>query len=259
MSYRTERIIALEGVLNFRDMGGYTTHDGRKVREGLFFRSASLTKMTDEDRQKVQSLGIRTIFDYRDEHEAKNNPDPVITGVQNIRIPAKGAAVFKLPSISEKEQSNLDFYKQVDADMFTQFYAQMPFNNQSFQVLMELIQEKSNLGLLHHCAAGKDRTGVGGALILLALDVPKETIMQDYLMTNKLLTPMVEKLARSIGNRYSDTELTHFYDIMSAKEQYLNAVFREIERRYESTDQFLEYEFGISLNMRKEILSEYLL
>ncbi|MEK4231033.1 tyrosine-protein phosphatase [Solibacillus sp. FSL H8-0538] len=259
MPYSTERVIALDGVLNFRDMGGYPTQDGRKVRNGLFFRSASLTKMTEEDRRKVQSLGIRTIFDYRDEHEATNNPDPAIEGVQNIRVPAKGSAPFKMPSVSQKEQTNLDFYKQVDADTFAQFYAQMPFNNPSFQALMKLIQEKTNLGLLHHCAAGKDRTGVGGALILMALDVPKETIMQDYLVTNNLLTTMVEKLAHTVSKNYSNLELTHFYDIMSAKEQYLNAVFREIERRYESTEQFLEHEFAISRDMRKQLQNEYLL
>ena len=70
LPYSASRIISLDGVLNFRDMGGYPTNDGRKVREGLFFRSASLTKMTEQDRRKVRELGIRTIFDYRDEHEA---------------------------------------------------------------------------------------------------------------------------------------------------------------------------------------------
>lgn len=259
LPYSASRIISLDGVLNFRDMGGYPTNDGRKVREGLFFRSASLTKMTEQDRQKVRELGIRTIFDYRDEHEAIINPDPSIEGIQNIRVAAKGSAPFQMPTVSKKEQSNLDFYKQVDADMFAQFYAQMPFNNPSFQALMELVQEKSNLGLVHHCAAGKDRTGVGGALILMALDVPKEIILQDYLVTNKLLAPMIESLAHQVRQTYDNLELTHFYDIMTAKEQYLTAVFRAIECRYESTDQFFEHEFNISKDTRKQLQNEYLL
>lgn len=143
--------------------------------------------------------------------------------------------------------------------MFAQFYAQMPFNNPSFQALMELVQEKSNLGLVHHCAAGKDRTGVGGALILMALDVPKEIILQDYLVTNKLLAPMVESLAHKVRQTYDNLELTHFYDIMAAKEQYLTAVFHAIETRYESTDQFFKYEFNISKDTRKQLQNEYLL
>lgn len=259
LPYSANRIISLDGVVNFRDMGGYPTNDGRKVREGLFFRSASLTKMTEQDRRKLRDLGIRTIFDYRDEHEATINPDPSIEGIQNIRVAAKGSAPFQMPTVSKKELSNLDFYKRVDADMFAQFYAQMPFGNPSFQALMELVQEKSNLGLVHHCAAGKDRTGVGGALILMALDVPKEIILQDYLVTNKLLAPMVENLASKVRQTYDKLELTHFYDIMAAKEQYLTAVFRAIEQRYESTEQFFENEFNISKDTRQQLQSEYLL
>lgn len=69
-------------------MGGYEAADGRKVKYGILFRSAELAGMTERDLNLLQSLGIRTIFDYRDDGEAEQKPDPVIPGVNNIRVPA---------------------------------------------------------------------------------------------------------------------------------------------------------------------------
>ena len=258
MPQNKDRIISLQGVLNFRDMGGYTTHCGKLVKRNLFFRSANLAKMTPQDQQKLNKLGIKTIFDYRDDHEAENQPTPQIDGVQNIRVPAKGAAPFKMPGATKSQKVNFDFYKQIDTDMFAQFYAQMPFNNPSFQRLMRLVKDENNLGLLHHCAVGKDRTGVGGALILLALNVPRETIMQDYLLTNNLLTPMITQMEQRLKVAYPDADLTMFYEIMSANEKFLNAVFNEIDTRYESDADFLHDQFGISKQLRGELQAKYL-
>lgn len=81
-------VLPFKGILNFRDMGGYTTLDGRRVKRGLFFRSAELTGMTEQDVELFQSLGIKTIFDYRGVEEVRLKPDPVIPGVNNISIPA---------------------------------------------------------------------------------------------------------------------------------------------------------------------------
>jgi len=174
------KVIPFEAVHNFRDMGGYKTKDGRRVKNGLFYRSAALGKMTLADKELFETLGIKTIFDYRDNNEAYHNPNPVFSYAQYIQIPAKGNHAFEMPT----NAGGRDFYKVVSPEMFRDFYAQMPFNNLSFKELMQTIQNPDNLGLVHHCAVGKDRTGIGGALILLALDVPEETIMEDYLDTN---------------------------------------------------------------------------
>lgn len=258
MPNSTNQSISLEGVLNFRDMGGYKTHSGKSVKRHLFFRSANLTKMTPKDQDKLKKLGIKTIFDYRDDHEAEASPTPMMEGVQNIRVPAKGAAPFKMPGTIKRESFNFDFYRQIDAELFTKFYAQMPFNNPSFQRLMQLVKNEANLGLLHHCAVGKDRTGVGSALILLTLGVPRETILQDYLLTNGLLTPMVAQMEKKLKAIYPEADLTVFHEVMSADEKYLNAVFNEIDARYESEGDFLQDQFGISKEIRTGLQAKYL-
>ncbi|MCL1697127.1 tyrosine-protein phosphatase [Lysinibacillus sp. BPa_S21] len=243
------KIIPFEAVYNFRDMGGYKSRDGRVVKNGLIYRSAALGKMTKADKELFETLGVKTIFDYRDNHEAQNNPNPVFTQAEYIQIPAKGNHAFEMPT----NTGGKDFYKVVSTEMFREFYAQMPFNNDSFKRLMATIQHPENLGLVHHCAVGKDRTGIGSALILLALDVPEETIMEDYLDTNVHLSPLVERMAQTIQQDYNDRELQQFYALMSAREDYLQAAFDAMDNRYGSKIAFLEQEFDLTIEKRKQL------
>ncbi|MFJ7733889.1 tyrosine-protein phosphatase [Lysinibacillus sp. NPDC097231] len=243
------KIIPFEAVYNFRDMGGYKTRDGRAVRDGLIFRSAALGKMTTADKKLFETLGVKTIFDYRDNHEAQINPNPIFPHAKYIQIPAKGNHAFEMPT----NTGGKDFYKVVSPEMFQEFYAQMPFDNISFKELMATIQNPGNLGLVHHCAVGKDRTGIGGALILLALDVPEETIMDDYLNTNVYLRPLVDRMAQAIQPDYNDREIQQFYALMSAREEYLQAAFDAMENRYGSKTTFLEREFGLTKERREQL------
>lgn len=245
------QVIPFEAVYNFRDMGGYKTRDGRIVKKGLFYRSAALGKMTSADKERFEMLGIKTIFDYRDNKEAQHNPNPVFSHARYIQIPAKGNHAFEMPT----NAGGKDFYKVVSPEMFRNFYAQMPFNNPSFKELMKTIQNPDNLGLVHHCAVGKDRTGIGGALILLALDVPEETIMEDYLDTNIYLQPMVEKMAQAIQHQYNEQELQQFYALMSAREDYLQAALDAMDYHYGSKTAFMEQEFGLTTEKRKQLQS----
>ncbi|MFJ7737050.1 tyrosine-protein phosphatase [Lysinibacillus sp. NPDC097287] len=247
------QVIPFEAVYNFRDMGGYKTKDGRIVKDRLFYRSAALGKMTEADKERFETLGIKTIFDYRDDHEAQSNPNPAFPNTKYIQIPAKGIHAFEMPTNAEKKMGRQNFYKVVNPDMFRDFYAQMPFNNASFKELMATIQQPENLGLVHHCAVGKDRTGIGGALILLALDVPEETIIQDYLDTNIYLRPMVDRMAQAIQHDFNDKELQQFHALMSAREDYLQAAFNEMDVRYGSKETFLEQEFNLTKEKRVQL------
>ena len=243
------KVIPFEAVLNFRDMGGYKTRDGRIVKNGLLYRSAALGKMTPADMERFEALGVKTIFDYRDQQEALDNPNPTFKNATYIQIPAKGNHAFQMPT----NTGGQDFYKVVSPEMFRDFYAQMPFDNASFKKLMFTIQNPNNLGLVHHCAVGKDRTGIGGALILLALDVPEDIIMQDYLDSNLYLSPMIDRMAQAIQNTFNDRELQQFYALMSAREDYLQAAFDAMDSRYGSKTTFLEQEFGLTIEKRKQL------
>lgn len=244
--------------MNFRDMGGYQSEDGRRVKKGIFYRSGDLSKMTDNDKAVFDTLGVRTIFDYRDHGEATAKPDPEFSNVVNIRIPAKGNVGFEMPTVTLKDIDNREFLQKINKDIFTEMYRQMAFSNPSYQKLIEIIQEPDQLGLLHHCAAGKDRTGVGGALILLTLGIPRHTIIVDYLLTNDYMKPMRDAMIPILSQYLNEQELQQFGDIMSAKESYLEAVFQAIDQNYGDTDQFLETEFGLDFSKRQQLQRYYL-
>lgn len=244
--------------MNFRDMGGYQTEDGRRVKKGIFYRSGDLSKMTENDKVVFEKLGIRTIFDYRDDGEAKAKPDPIFGNVVNIRIPAKGNVGFEMPTVTLKDLDQRDFLQNINEDNFTKMYSQLAFNNPSYQRLMDIVQEPDQLGLLHHCAAGKDRTGVGGALILLALGVPRDTVLVDYLLTNHYMKPMRDAMIPILSKLLNEQEMQQFGDIMSAKEGYLQAVFHAIDQQYGNTDRFLEGEFGLDFSKRQQLQQYYL-
>ncbi|MFE6168186.1 tyrosine-protein phosphatase [Viridibacillus arvi] len=253
-----DRVLPFEQVVNFRDMGGYPAADGRKVKYGVFYRSGELHKMTTADHELFKTLGIKTVFDYRDDKEAEAKPDPQLENVHNERIPAKGDVGFKMPTSSLKEMDNRAFLQTVNADVFTELYAHLPLDNPSYKRLMDIIQDPENLGLLHHCAVGKDRTGVGGALILLVLGVEEDVVMQDYLITNDCMKPVQDAMIPMLSQHLNSEQLQHFGDIMSAKERYLQATFDAIKKRYGNYSTFFEKEFGLTEGKRKAI-QEYCL
>ena len=253
----TNRIIPFEGVYNFRDMGGYKTVDGRIVKHGLFFRSAELSRITEQDLELFKSLGIKYIFDYRDEHEAMRKPDPIIENVVLERVPVNQDKQ-EAPVHSIEELVKSGYFKQDKRELLLEFYPKMAFSNPSYHRLMTIIQNQNHLGLVHHCAAGKDRTGIGAALIFLALGVPKDTIMEDYLITNETLKSINEKIMNRIAPFVTMEELKRFEGIMVAKEEYLEAVFHKIDDTYGNTDIFLQEEYDFTNEKREKFKNDCL-
>ncbi len=265
-AYLGQRVIGLEGTHNFRDMGGYQTSDGRKVKYGLFFRSDELTGLTEQDLAAFQALNIKTIFDYRDDYEAQKKPDPVFAGVKNVRISAiqsDQASQINMSGNTGNADRNQHvivdmvksgFFKQFRADtMMMELYTKLPLGNPSYKGLMEMIQHSDNLGLLHHCTAGKDRTGVGAALILLALGVPETTVMEDYLLTNETMKAFNGKLLNQLAEHVNEAELQNIEHILGVKEQFMETVFGSIKRTYGNFDTYFTVEFGLT-NQRREAL-----
>ncbi|MHA7581827.1 tyrosine-protein phosphatase [Paenibacillus vandeheii] len=262
------RVIPFEGTHNFRDIGGYRTADGRKVKYGLFYRSDELGGLSEQDLVSFQALNIKTIFDYRDDYEAQKKPDPVIAGLKNIRISAikaDQASQINMPGNAEdrdrKSHIIVDlvktgFFKQFRAEtMMMELYTKLPINNPSYKQLMEIIQHSDSLGLLHHCTAGKDRTGVGAALILLALGVPEETIMEDYLLTNETMQAFNSNLLKQLADHVNEEELQNINQMLGVKEEYMEAVFGSIKKMYGNVDIYLAEEFGLTKQKREALQS----
>lgn len=179
------RVIALQGCSNLRDLGGYRTADGRRLRMGRVFRGASLANLTDADLVRFAALGIRTVCDLRGAQESGRAPSrlPDADAPEVVRLPIE-------PRIGASLRDLLARNATAGEDMFavlqTAYAAYASEHLPRYRAIFALMLEARRLPLLFHCSAGKDRTGFGAALLLTALGVPQETVIADYLATNRI-------------------------------------------------------------------------
>ncbi|WP_369234065.1 GNAT family N-acetyltransferase [Streptomyces sp. R21] len=176
------RHIPFDRLHNFRDLGGYTTDDGRAVRWGRLFRSDGLGKLTEgtegtEDWDAFLSLGIRTVVDLRYpwEIEAKG------------RVPEHPSLTYRNLSIEHRPYDQAALTPDVDPGPYlaARFAEVAEDGTKEIREALELIAEagESEAPLVFHCASGKDRTGLLAALVLTILGVPERTIVEDFTLT----------------------------------------------------------------------------
>lgn len=220
----------MERLSNFRDMGGLVTKTGAQVKKGLLFRCGALADATENDLQALAALNLQTVIDYRDDIEAEKQPSPLLKEVEMIRIAARKNSGDAMKSMSmEQLFANKDLLAHISPELFAQFYAELPFDNEVYRVLIDKVATKQ-VPLLHHCSAGKDRTGVGAALIYLLLDVSEETIMEEYLLTNAYI--------EAHPPRWYQYAVKHLGDHPTLKTLagcdplFLSSVFEAIKKRY---------------------------
>lgn len=234
----------LQGGINFRDMGGYLTADGRRVQKNRLYRSGSLSKLTEADCSLLEELSILHIHDYRDHHESLQDKDVVWKGAEYECVPAN-------PSSHAVTKPDHDFYadetlRAIPANFMETLYQKLPFQNQSYKRLFERLTPLTAGGFVQHCAVGKDRTGVGSALLLTALGVSEETVLEDYLRTEQTLQPFREELLSKVEGRLSAKSLENLHYLMSARENFLAAAFNEIHARYGSMERYFAVEFMLT-------------
>lgn len=246
-------LLPLKGVVNFRDMGGLQTVDGRRVKKGTLFRAAELTGLTDEDKRYLETLNLKSIFDYRDNVEAELKPDPVIGRAKNERIPVN-IDDRTTAHVSSNDMVKSEFYKTFTKEVFVKMYAKMPIQNVSYQRLMTLLKSpEENLPLVHHCTGGRDRTGVGAMLILITLGVPYKTVEEDFLLSNRTLEDFHNKMFDEVAQYVSEEDVARFKDVLLLDNVYLQAAMDSIMETYGDFETYLAEEFDITEEIRNKI------
>jgi len=233
-----QRHLPLEGVYNLRDLGGYRTTDGRTVRWGVLFRSSDLVDISASDRHQINALGIKTICDLRSERERTQRPDPQFSTWQSdsrcntFDLSKQGLAPKSSPD-TDWHGTMVSFYGSIGKMYAPQFRA----------LFDDLKQNKTPL--LFHCTAGKDRTGVSAALVLLALGVPKDTVLDDYLLTGKYMDSAPPTFMAMFP------ELSRVPALKDTEADYLNAALAGIDKEYGSLDNYYEAVLNVSAADRK--------
>lgn len=246
------RKLPLEGAHNFRDIGGLVTKDGRWVKKGLLYRSDDLHDLTGTDIRMLQELGLKTVIDYRNEHEWKDRPDVEIPGVTVCHMDPKADAAAmassdEVPKLdhTHREKITAEGLKALMTEQNRQFVL-APDSKRVYRTMLEMILKEENLPLDQHCRGGKDRTGYGAALILLLLGVDRETVVQDYLLTNVCKKEKNEKSLKKMWEATHDEDLIQAMRYAKeANESFLLAALDLIDTNFGGIEQYTAKELEL--------------
>ena len=221
-----------EGTPNFRDYGGYPTVDGKTVKWGRLFRSGQLSELTVADLDRFEALDIRLVVDFRSEAECRNEPS---------RFPSSNSPELLLVPITPG--SRMDFYEAMrnDAVSSEEVAVLMEGINREFVLehgdayrkMLAGILDLETGGSLVHCSAGKDRTGFAAAMVLSALGVAEDIILQDYMLTSQYFLPdrEIAYIREKYGWQQSAKALR---PVMEVRESYLRNAFDAIKQEFQS-------------------------
>ena len=240
------RVLRLQGASNFRDLGGYRGHEGRTVRWRTLFRSDHLGRLTPEDEAALMALGLQRVLDFRGEHERAAMPNRLAAAAQHA-LGIEPTVVQRLQDLAAAGQR---LSAAVAVELMKELYRAL-VNDQAhrFAELFEHLLH-SDTPLVFHCTAGKDRTGLAAALILHALGVPRDVVVQDYLLTNALYQPPPLP--------HSDTPAEALAVLWRVQTGFLEAAFEALQADHGGIERYLEQRLHVGPAARKALAERYL-
>ncbi|MFE9169841.1 tyrosine-protein phosphatase [Streptomyces kebangsaanensis] len=248
----------LAGVRNFRDVGGLPTVDGRRVRQGVLFRSGHLAHATDEDAAFLGALGLHTIFDFRNAADVTlEGPDVELPGVRHVSLPlsdpADGAEFWRMV-----RDGDLDQLRGILADgkgahrMIASYRMIIKGRTDEHSRVLHALADDS-VPVLMHCAAGKDRAGLSIAVTLLALGVERDAIVEDYLESNAKHRRYKVRRSGTSPSAYSPEVMELLSPLFDARAEYLAAALETIEETWGGVDPYLERGLRLAPETRERL------
>jgi protein-tyrosine phosphatase len=243
--------IPIASVPNLRDLGSWPTKDGGRVRTGALYRSVDLNRLSDEDVEAFRELGIRTVFDLRTEAERTADPDRTLDGVDEVVLDilkdstnAAPAHLKELLSDPTAAAEMLGVGKAVV--LFERGYREivaLPSALAGYRRFFEDVVQEPRRPALFHCTTGKDRTGWAAAATLLLLGVPRELVVQEYLLTNTQLLPALQPLFDGFQTAGGDPDLLR--PVLGVQTDYLDAALDEMRQRFGTIEGYFADGLGI--------------
>lgn len=241
------RLIALSGASNFRDLGGYAGSGGRAVRWRRLFRSDHLGALTDQDIATLNGLGLARVADFRGTQERAEQMC-VLPGPQVVSLPIDPTVVQRMKDLVEtgRQLSAQDTVRLMEHT----YHAFVHDNADKFGALFAMLLEDAG-PTVFHCTAGKDRTGFAAALILMALGVPRDVVMQDYLLTNQYFR-MPQAAPDSVLPREA------LQVLWRVQEEFLQAALKAVDADFGGVQRYLATELGVGPPEQARLAQLYL-
>ncbi|WP_293600385.1 tyrosine-protein phosphatase [Polynucleobacter sp. 39-46-10] len=258
--------MGMDRLSNLRDLGGYTTLDGRFVVRGKVYRSNEFFGIDEDYLIKLQQLQLKSDVDLRTPAEISAQPDKIPTGVKYIQLnvmadenlivtPAQIDTLFKDPKLASKKMGGVE---GVEASFFALYrdFVLLPSAQKSYRTLFLSLLNTSNVPVVFHCTNGKDRTGWATAALLTLLGVSKEEVLSDYLRSNEYLLPLHQnEIDRFISNG-GDSGIPAA--LFGVKRKYLEVSFDEMHRRYGTIEEYFAQGLSINTAQQEQLRKLYL-
>lgn len=237
------RVPDFAGALNFRDMGGYATVDGRSVRWNRLYRSGTTHALTPEDLQRVAAMGIRHVHDLRSDSERANHPNR-LSGLANVDTWFRSHE--RIPGDFRRLLLRTDARPERSRELMIAVYRDLPYDFRDAYRELFLSLADGHTPLVFNCSAGKDRTGVAAALLLTALGVPRDIILEDYLLSERFYEPCCRMMLRGKDEALFRGIPPEIWEpVMHTDAAYLGAMFERLESAHGSTMHYLSEELGV--------------
>ena len=250
MNEHPNRLVPLQGASNFRDLGGYPGHQGRAVRWRRLYRSDHLGQLTDADQHELRLRGVTQALDFRGVHESAA-ASYSLAGLQRHALHIEPTVVQRMHDITGAGQqldaaTTVGLMQELYCGIVRKERAQLA----AFFGHLLAHEAGTEPALVFHCTAGKDRTGVAAALLLSALGVPREWVMQDFLLTNRYFCqpPVV--------NDQLPAEVRQV--LWSVRPQYLQAALQVMDDEHGGVAAYLSNALALSPAMLDELARRYL-
>jgi protein-tyrosine phosphatase len=230
-----ERILDWEGALNARDTGGLPTADGRRVRRGALVRSDVLSRLTPSGRAALVAHGIRTVVDVRTSEEIGRDVDYPFRDTRREGDPDYVNVSFVIELSQEQEAfvrerreraQRLGELNRMDIDV----------HRAGIGAVVGAIADAGDGGVLVHCYAGKDRTGITVALLLALVGVSDEDIADDYALTMLNLDPLISEWLETIADH---DERERMRELASPRREAMLETLAYVEERYGGAEEYL--------------------
>lgn len=269
---KEDQALLVTGIENARQLGGYETADGRRVKRDVLLRTAKLSDAPSEELAALKDIyHLGVVVDFRTLAEREGAPDPEIDGVDNIVLDVldegsrtgAGAAIAGIYEKGGAEPAEVMLNIIRSGCVSERMYADMAFDPAAekgfrdfFRILLENGGKKA---VLWHCSGGKDRTGAAAVLLLLALGVNKETALRDFELTNEFLREKIAYMESRAAELTDDPEeIAWVKDLTGVNRKYMEKLLDTLEEKYGSQERYLTEGLGLDRTELEQLREMYL-
>ena len=234
----------IPGISNLRDLGGYAVQGG-SLRWYTLYRSNEISTTDADTLSRLQTLGIRTLCDFRDDKQKQKVPIDVSFSANTKTIAAPISVSVLIRSALSGEKLTGTSARKILADIYRSLVLD---HADSYKLFCNSILDPNNFPLAFCCVAGKDRTGLAAALLLTALGASRDAVFDDYLLSNTYWEMPTDVLTEE-----SDEVRKA---VFTADPQYLEAAFAAMSEHYGSAESFVQNALGLNPARREDVLAQ---